>query len=156
MRLFLKIFTILLFSQLLALTTYAACLDNAGKEVFVNGKPATTDYCCKNYASSNTSLCTNSGSNNNTQTVELTNPLANAGVNSVQTLIGRIINTLLGVVGSLALIMFIYGGFTWMLAAGNESNVQKGKNILIWAIIGMVVIFASYSIVHFVLRSVTQ
>jgi hypothetical protein len=94
-----------------------------------------------------------SGSNN---TVSLKNPLENAGVTDVPTLIGKIIDALLGVVGSLALIMFIYGGFTWMLAAGNDSQVQKGKNILLWAVIGLVVIFASYSLVHFILKSVAQ
>jgi uncharacterized membrane protein YjfL (UPF0719 family) len=43
-----------------------------------------------------------------------------------------------------------------MLAAGNDSQVQKGKNILLWAVIGLVVIFASYSLVHFILKSVAQ
>jgi hypothetical protein len=44
-----------------------------------------------------------SGSNN---TVSLKNPLENAGVTDVPTLIGKIIDALLGVVGSLALILF--------------------------------------------------
>ncbi len=96
---------------------------------------------------------TNSGSSD---TVSLKNPLENAGVTDVPTLIGKIIDALLGIVGSLALIMFIYGGFTWMLAAGNDSKVEKGRNILAWAVVGLVVIFASYSIVHFILKSVVQ
>ncbi|MFH0891782.1 MAG: hypothetical protein V1867_03310 [Candidatus Falkowbacteria bacterium] len=67
-----------------------------------------------------------------------------------QELIGIAIRGLLGIVGSLALIMFIYGGFTWMLAAGSAEKVQKGKNILIWATIGLVVIFSAYALVRFV------
>jgi len=70
----------------------------------------------------------------------------------VNILIGKIINAVLGVVGSLALVMFIYGGFTWMLAAGNTDRVQRGKNILIWATIGLVVIFSAYAIVLFVFQ----
>jgi hypothetical protein len=86
--------------------------------------------------------------------VNLTNPLP--GVTSVPILIGKVISAALGIVGSLALLMFIYGGFTWMLAAGNENAVTKGKNILTWAAIGMAVIFASYSLVSFVINSLTK
>jgi hypothetical protein len=67
-----------------------------------------------------------------------------------QELVGFVINGLLGVVGSLALAMFIYGGFTWMMAAGSAEKVQKGKNILAWASIGLAVIFSAYALVRFV------
>ena len=97
-----------------------------------------------------------------TPSVNLVNPLGGTSehpegtINSVPALIGNIINAALGVVGSLALIMFIYGGFTWMLAAGNEQAVEKGRNILMWAAIGLVVIFASYSLVNFVINAITK
>ena len=57
-------------------------------------------------------------------------------------------------VGSLALLMFVYGGLTWMTASGAQDKVQKGKDIIMWATIGLVVIFASYALVNFVLESV--
>lgn len=80
--------------------------------------------------------------------VTLTNPM---GTSDPDIIIGKIIGAILGVVGSLALVMFIYGGFTWMTAAGSSEKVKKGKDILIWAVLGLVVIFASYAIVRFVL-----
>lgn len=83
--------------------------------------------------------------------VKLSNPL---GTNSVPTLIGRIIDAILGIVGSLALVMFIYGGFTWMTASGNEQSVTKGKNILMWAAVGLAVIFLSYALVKFVIKAI--
>jgi hypothetical protein len=97
-----------------------------------------------------------SGPNNSaaSQPTSLNNPLGTGG-KDVPTLINTIIKGALGVVGSLALLMFIYGGFTWMLAAGNESAVEKGKNILTWATIGLVIIFASYSLVGFVINAIT-
>jgi hypothetical protein len=82
----------------------------------------------------------------------ITNPLGD-GV-TPQQLIGRIINAALGIVGSIALLMFIYGGFTWMLAGGNSEAVSKGKNILIWSVIGLVIIFSSYALVKFVFTSI--
>ncbi len=84
-------------------------------------------------------------------TVTLTDPLGIGNTASgPQQLIGKIIKGVLGLVGSLALAMFVYGGFTWMLAAGNPTNVEKGKQILIWATIGLIVIFSSYALVQFV------
>jgi len=70
-----------------------------------------------------------------------------------QKLIGKVINAILGIVGSLALAMFIFGGFTWMTAAGNAEKVKKGKDILVWATLGLVIIFSSYALVKFVFTS---
>jgi uncharacterized membrane protein YwzB len=78
----------------------------------------------------------------------LENPL---GTTSVPQLIGIVINALLGIVGSLSLIMFIYGGFLWIMSGGNEDNVKKGKETLKWAVMGIVVVFASYGILNFIL-----
>ncbi len=92
-----------------------------------------------------------SGSDKSAGSVTIDNPL---GANATpEEIIGRIISGALGVVGSLALLMFIYGGFTWMLAGGNTEAVTKGRNILMWAAIGLVVIFTSYTLVKFVITS---
>ena len=60
---------------------------------------------------------------------------------------------ILGVVGSAALLMFVYGGITLTLSAGNEANVKKGKDIIIGAITGMVIVFTSYIIIQFSLAA---
>lgn len=84
------------------------------------------------------------------------NPPAGIGKNlTPQVFIGKIINSALGIVGSLALLMFIYGGFTWLTSAGSADKVTKGKNILVWATIGLVVIFMSYGATRFVLDKIT-
>ena len=84
-----------------------------------------------------------------TQTVTLENPLG--ATVTPQALIGRVINAVLGIVGSLALAMFIYGGLVWMTSAGSPEKVQKGKDVLIWAALGLIIIFASYALVNFVI-----
>ena len=85
-------------------------------------------------------------------TVCLDNPLG-ADV-TPQTFIGGVIRAILGIVGSLALALFIYGGFLWMTAAGNAEQVAKGKNTLLWATLGLIIIFSSYALVRFVLYEV--
>lgn len=85
--------------------------------------------------------------------VQLTNPLGNdADATNPNIIIGKVIEMVLSIVGSLALLMFIYGGFTWMLAAGNNERVQKGKEILIWATIGLIVIFSAYAMVKLIFQ----
>lgn len=79
----------------------------------------------------------------------LTNPLG--ATRTPEAVIGDVINTVFGIVGSLALLMFIYGGLTWMTSAGNKEMVDKGKNIIKWAAIGLVIIFTSYAIVRFLI-----
>jgi len=86
--------------------------------------------------------------------VTLTNPLGKDVTPAA--FIGTVINGILGVVGSLALVMFIYGGLTWMTSAGGAEKVKKGKDILVWATIGLVIIFSAYALVNFVIFDVVN
>jgi len=88
-------------------------------------------------------------------TVPLENPLGTGNVDP-RVLIGNVINAILGVVGSLALLMFIYGGVTWVISAGNEEKIAKGKNIILWASFGLAVIFFSYAMVRFVISALIK
>lgn len=58
---------------------------------------------------------------------------------------------ILGIVGSLALLMFIYGGLMFLISAGSSDRVSKAKLILIAAVAGLAIVFASYLIIKFVL-----
>lgn len=63
------------------------------------------------------------------------------------TIIARVIRGVIGIVGSIALLMFIYGGMRWMTAGGSEEGVKSAKAILKNATIGLLLIFFSYSII---------
>jgi len=80
----------------------------------------------------------------------LQNPLGN-NLDDPRQVIGNVIRALLGVVGSLALGVFILGGFTWVTSAGNEEKVKKGKDMVMWAAFGLAMIFMSYALVTFVI-----
>lgn len=81
------------------------------------------------------------------------NPLTTT---EVPVVIGRIINAALGLLGSIALLMFIYGGVTWVTAYGATEKIQKGKDIMTWAIVGILLIFGSFALVRFVLGAFTR
>ncbi len=86
------------------------------------------------------------GSSGGTDTsAKLYNPLGDV---TIQGLVARLIRAVIGIVGSLALAAFIYGGIVWMTSGGNEKRVAQGKAILINATIGLLLIFFSYTIVN--------
>jgi len=72
------------------------------------------------------------------------------------TTIGNIIRSLLGLAGSLTIIMMTYAGILWMTAGGKEQTVTKAKKIMLWTVIGLILIFSSYTIVKFILTAVVS
>ncbi len=77
-----------------------------------------------------------------------------ANLTSATQLIGRAIKLLIGFIGTIALALYIYSGLLWMTSAGNSGQVDKAKNILIWATLGVVVMLGSYVLVDFLFKSV--
>src|SRR5512142_1273520 len=86
---------------------------------------------------------TNSPTSSAPRRTSLTNPLG-SGV-TIQTLVGRATRGLMGLSGSFALLMFVYGAFVWVTSGGNMDKVKKGKQIFTWAVIGLIIIFGSYA-----------
>lgn len=79
----------------------------------------------------------------------LPNPL---GIDTVPLLANRVINGILGVVGAVALLYIVWGGVQWMTSQGNSDKIQKGKDTIVWGILGLVMIFSSYVIITFVMN----
>lgn len=60
--------------------------------------------------------------------------------------LGSVVFGLLSFTGVVFTALILYGGYRWMLARGNEQEVERGKAIIRSAIIGLVITLASYSI----------
>lgn len=67
-----------------------------------------------------------------------------------QSLIGRVIRAAMGIIGTIALIMILYAGILWMVDTGSSKRAEEAKDILLWGIVGLVVTFASYAIIGFI------
>lgn len=65
----------------------------------------------------------------------------------------NIIKVMLTLVGTIITVLFIYGGYLIMTAAGNEDQVSKGKDVIKNAVIGLVITLTAYSITSFVSSS---
>ena len=72
------------------------------------------------------------------------------GDKSIPEIVGSVIKIVLGIVGVVALILFITAGFIWMSAQGNTDKIKKAQDIMIWAAIGLLIIFASYALLSLV------
>ncbi len=76
--------------------------------------------------------------------------LASTGKGDIIGVVGTIIDLVLGYLGLVFLVLTIYGGLIWMTAGGNPENVKKAKSLITNAVIGLLIIFASYGIAHLV------
>lgn len=81
--------------------------------------------------------------------VNLENPIKETVITNI---VGNAIKVATGIMGSLAFIVFIYGGFRWLTAAGNSDSVHEGTQAMVWASIGICIVFASYAILNLVFK----
>ena len=75
------------------------------------------------------------------------------GTREFRSAIMQIINILMGFLGIVALVVILLGGFTWMTAGGNEDKIASARGYIVAGIIGLVIIFASYALITFVIQS---
>lgn len=73
------------------------------------------------------------------------NPL---GTNDIKVILKAVITWSLGLAALLALLAIVWGGTRIIMNFGGEEGSKKGKTIIQWAIIGLIVIATSYVIVE--------
>jgi hypothetical protein len=65
-----------------------------------------------------------------------------------------ILNYFLTFLGLIAVAFIIYAGILMVTAGGEEDQVGKGKKIITWALVGIIIIVLSWTIVNWVANSV--
>lgn len=93
--------------------------------------------------------------------VKLQNPIGGTkdtpeGTTDIRAIYGTAVKAVLGILGSLALVAFIYGGVLWLTSAGSAEKVKKGLNSMLYAAVGMFVIFATYGILTTIIEGLTK
>lgn len=84
----------------------------------------------------------------------LENPLGNI---DLLNLIGkRIIPGLLGVIGAVAVVAIVWGGFTYVISRGNEETMKEAKATITYAIIGLLFAIISWIIINTVVEILTK
>jgi len=78
----------------------------------------------------------------------------NVDPSSLDDTIITIINAILGIVGLIAVVMVILGGISYMTSAGDAGKVKKGKDTILYGIIGLVIVGLAFAIVNFVIKNI--
>jgi len=74
----------------------------------------------------------------------------------INNLVRTVVNLLSAVVGIVAVIMIIVGGFRYVTSGGNDTSVTAAKNTILYAIIGLIVVALAQIIVRFTLSKLTN
>jgi hypothetical protein len=71
-----------------------------------------------------------------------------SGNSNLAAIISVLIQTILGFLGIVFLVLTIMAGFKWMTSQGNEDDIKKAKSSLKNSIIGLLIVIAAYTITY--------
>lgn len=80
-----------------------------------------------------------------TNVVDASNSIA--GAQSFTQIATKVLNFLLSIVGIIAIIMLVFGGFTYLTSAGDENRAETGKKIVTYAVIAITVALSALVLV---------
>lgn len=75
------------------------------------------------------------------------------GGEDIRITVARIIRVAMGLLGIVAVVIMLIGGFTWMTAGGEEEKVAEAKKWIFAGIIGLAIILSAYALASFVISS---
>ncbi|MFZ2189302.1 MAG: pilin [Candidatus Magasanikiibacteriota bacterium] len=93
--------------------------------------------------------------------VQLVNPIGGSintpkGEVRFSMIFGKIIKTAMGIIGAITLLVFVYAGGLFLTSSGNAEQVKQGTNMMLWAAIGLFIIFSSYAILDLIFKTLTN
>lgn len=68
--------------------------------------------------------------------------------------IGLLVRGIMGVLGVIFLILVVYAGYKWLLAAGDPNQVKEAHKLLLNSVIGLILTTAAFIITNFVIQAV--
>lgn len=81
---------------------------------------------------------------------KVTNRIGGKVEGDISVLVGTVIQAILGLLGLVFFVLVIYAGFLWMIARGDETKIEKSKEILKSSIAGLFIVVSAYAITVFV------
>ncbi|MBI2990019.1 MAG: hypothetical protein HYY51_02395 [Candidatus Magasanikbacteria bacterium] len=78
------------------------------------------------------------------------------GNQDLRTTIAKLINVALSLLGIVAVVIILVGGFKWMTAGGNEDKVAEARKLIFSGIIGLAIILSAWAIALFVLNKLAS
>ena len=145
-------------SLVMGSAVYAACgdgnLEQGAGEVCDAG--AANAVCAPGVTCSKTcTLCASAGIGANELGTQYAEQIGLGG-QDIRTTIASIIRTAMGLLGIVAVVVILIGGFTWMTAGGNDDKVGEAKKWIFSGIIGLVIILSAYALASFIINQLVS
>mgnify|MGYP006969189435 CR=1 FL=1 len=70
--------------------------------------------------------------------------------------VNAILNTIIGLLGLLCVVVIIIGGVNYMTSSGDAGKVKKAKDTILYGILGLVVCVLAFALVNFVIITVLK
>src|SRR3989339_697201 len=70
--------------------------------------------------------------------------------------IARLIRTFISILGIIAVVFILYGGWMWITSKGEQDKLRKAQQVIINAVIGLVLVLSAFAIAQFVLNALSD
>jgi len=78
------------------------------------------------------------------------------GTRDIRATVAGIINVALSLLGIVAVVIILIGGFEWMTAGGNEEKTGEAKKRIMAGVIGIAIILSAYALASFILAQLYE
>lgn len=83
-----------------------------------------------------------------------TDPICKDKDADIMVSVKTIVNTLLYVLGAVAVLVIIVAGIMYVVSGGEAASVKKAKDMILYAVVGVVVALLAYAIVNYVIFTI--
>lgn len=75
---------------------------------------------------------------------------------SFDQILATLIRPIIGMTGIVFFLIFLYGGFKWLTAAGNDTQVGEAKKLITSTVIGLAIVTMAYVIADFIIKALEK
>lgn len=134
--------------------TFAADDDNTDNSDGSAGSSCTTSLDCDSGLTCNSSkVCEEDAFGINPVGNVVSGKLGNKDLRETA---ASLINVLLGLLGLIAVVIVLAGGFKWMTAGGSEDKIAEARKMIFSGVIGLAIILSAWAISLFVINQLSS
>ena len=85
--------------------------------------------------------------------VNALNNISTYSTRNIYSTVSGIINIVLGFLGTIGVLLFLFGGFKWMTSQGDSKQIDDAKMMMGAAVVGVAIVFVSYAVANFFIGS---
>lgn len=76
------------------------------------------------------------------------------GGNTLKQNVVGILNAVIGVLSFVCVVVIVYGGIQYMTSSGDAGKVKKGKDTILYGVIGLIICVLAFAIVNFIISNI--